>query len=636
MRGMLHRGPVNFLAVAPSEATSFAWAGLLRDRDLSLRSRWVASAGDGADALNEHSADLIAVLGPPDSALMAAAREHNAITVIFADANTHQCASWIEAGAEAVFQANHLAALVPIAIRGLKRRGLMREARRHISLGNASNSEMLATLSRHRVAYAIVSEDQCLDANDHWAQWRGTPAHSLIGRAPGEVAPTAVLTPALTQATGELDGVNYQPLFHQGQACSLLTYSDLPDTRVSVRASGLDAVTASLQTQIGSSAPQTLAAFEVKQAEQLRHSLSLVDFASLMTAVQARLATLLDAPPEPLNDHCFLVSLSLDAADTLERCKSALAPLMKDSLIEDLPRVSVGAGVVPIGADDDDPLALLQRTYGLAVETAVGDAVLYRPSISEIALKDPLGALAAALSNNQCELLFQPAVALNAYVGETYEVLTQMRDDQGNPVPARLFIRDAGRRDVGRMLDQYVLDQSIEALLGHLPMHPDTQLIVNLTLASLQAGDLVHSIQAAAGSMPDKSKLILQFRETDIAVDLQTSALHLQSLKSLGFGLSCGQFGNLPDPGRLLADLPFDWVKIDPSFIEGLKRDAQKQIELRELVEMIHRADARAVAPMVEEAAILSLLYKAGVDLVQGHLMQPPQSTMNFAFEEEI
>ncbi|MGB0957434.1 MAG: EAL domain-containing protein, partial [Litorivicinus sp.] len=615
-------------------------AGLLRDRDLSLRSHWAADLAAAAEHLGQHSADLIAVMGPVNAELLAKAGEHDALLVVFDDANTHQSASWIESGAEAIFPSTHLAALVPVALRGLKRRGLLRRARRQISLGNASHADMLATLDLHRIGYALMDGDRCIRVNEGWASWRGCDADTLTGQPLAALLPSDTaerVRAAMAGDHGDVDGIAFQPFMHQGQPCSLLTVQNpATSARMHARAGGLEAVMASLQAQIGSSAHQTLVAFEIKHAEQLRHSLSLLDFATLMTAFQARLAALLDTPPEPLNDHCFLLSLAVDSDTALARCQDALAPLMNEALVDELPRLSCGAGLVAIAPGDDDPMTLLQRTYALAAETDVGEAKLYRPSISEIALKDPLGALASALSNNQCELLYQPAVALNAYVGETYEVLTQMRDDAGNPIPARLFVRDAGRRDVGRMLDQYVLEQSIEALLQHLPMHPDTQLIVNLTLASLQSSDLVHSIQGAAMRLPDKGRLILQFRETDLAVDLQTSGLHINSLKSLGFGISCGQFGNLPEPHRMLDDLPFDWVKIDPSFIHGLKRDTQKQTELRALVEAIHASGGRAIAPMVEEAAILSSLYKAGVDLVQGHLMQPPTPVMNFAFEEEI
>lgn len=473
------------------------------------------------------------------------------------------------------------------------------------------------------------------------------PAEDLVGTKADHPLDRLDATPDLaadpTQWIDLPDGTSLcvEAGHHQGQACWVLTQSAPIASKSSLTppstgSFGVQTCIQQVQEKIALGHQLSLVVVDLKKANLLRSELSLLEYTHLMAALQAKLAVLLDAPPEPITDNSFLIPLQMEGQAAASLSERALATIATTVLVPELPHVMTGAGVIEVADDDDDPTGLLQKVYDLAGEATEGEVKLHRVTTAEMALKDPVRALQTALHNQQCELLFQPAIALNACDDEMYEVLTQMRDEQGHAVPARLFIRDAARRELGQMLDQYVIDHAMRALLQHLPLNPRTKVVINLTLSSLQSGDLVHQIQGLTLSQRDKSRVVFQFRETDIVLDQQTSQMHISSLSSLGFGVACAQFGNLPNPHRLLDAIRFDWIKLDASFIEGIKSDAAKQQALNAMVAGIHAKGPKVIAPMVEQPAILSNLYKSGVDLIQGHLMSPPRPQMDYQFEEEI
>ena len=648
---------IRLLAVSALESEVHVWVGLLRDKELSLRSSWAPDSLSALEQTQSGAWDLVICSAPPEPDLIRACAAMHAVILVFADCSAHQAASWIGAGAHSVMPKAQIATLVPITLRALEQRQQLAQARQNAALKSEHEARLNLLLQRSGMALAYLSDTHFLSVSDGWARWLGSSVDHLThqrwaAQLPAEVLESfqALVTRAqLGDGTEGAITINdiprllrIEPATHAGQDCLMATLTAPSSKNASVGVTtrvsdgGIKRTLQALQTYLSEGTAQTLAVAEVKNVELLRHELSLVDFAELMGLVQANISQVFNQPPEPVNDHSFMLAIAGDAPQAESLAQQLHGKLAQAPLSAELPMVEVGFALVPIQAEDADVSALLQRAYDLAGQTQGHQTQIFRPSTLELADKDPLAALQQALAQNQCELLYQPLVALTAVPGEYYEVLTQLKDEHGEIMPARTFIRDAGRGELGRTLDGHIVSNAAQSLTQHLPRNPDTRLILNLTLASLQANDLPHWLQSLTLGIHDTGAVVWQFRETDIALDTQTAAMHLQALQGLGYKVSCAQFGNLPDAGKLLSQCSFDWVKVDPSFVEGIKTDTDKQAELAALCEMIHEAGAKVIVPMVEEAAIMSALYRAGADMIQGHYLQPPAQEMNFEFATEI
>lgn len=647
---------MNLVALSELETEAHVWVGLLRDKDISLRSHWYKDAAQALEHAQTHPVDLLICALPPSADLIKACHDKGALCMVFVDCTTHQAASWLGAGALSVMPYAQAAALVPITLRELSQRTSLKQARQSSASKSEHEARLNLLLQRSGMALAYLTDTHYLNVSDGWARWLGQSIEALHQQrwAPGLPADISQNFLELVARAQQGDGVEgrvtlndiprqlrLEPATFAGQACLMATLT-APTAQASVDVSsrvsegGIQQTIRALSQFIQSGGTQTLVLVEVKQVSLLRHSLSLVDFSELMGLTQARISQVFDQPPEPVNDHSFITAVGLDGPTTQTLAQQLIDGFARELLAPELPHIECAVALVPLQSGDDDVSALLQRAYDLVGRTSAGEVSLFKPTTLELSEKDPLAGLRNALEQDQCELLYQPMVALTAVPGEYYEVLTQLRDEQGNVTPAKDFIRDAGRKDLGRVLDEYVIQNAAQRLIQHLPRHPDTRLVLNLTLASLQSDDLAHRIQALALGVSDASALTWQFRETDIALDVQTAALQIKALRGLGFQVGCAQFGNLPNSHKLLAQCQFDTVKVDPSFVEGIKGNADKQAELATLCEQIHEAGARVIVPMVEEPAIMSALYRAGADLIQGHYLQPPEREMNYEFATEI
>jgi EAL domain-containing protein (putative c-di-GMP-specific phosphodiesterase class I) len=73
-----------------------------------------------------------------------------------------------------------------------------------------------------------------------------------------------------------------------------------------------------------------------------------------------------------------------------------------------------------------------------------------------------------------------------------------------------------------------------------------------------------------------------------------------------------------------LQRLPVDELKIDRSFVQGLRAGSSDALLVHSIVELAHRLGLRVVAEGVEEMEPLRLLQGFGCDVVQGYLVSPP------------
>ena len=648
--------PVHLVAISEIESEARVWMGLLRDKELSLRSKWVNDCDQAIGLIQDPGADLVVCSVQPHMDLVRLCESRNIILLIFTDATAHQAASWLGNGATSVMPHAQMAAMVPLTLRALKQRELLTQARRNTALKSEHEARLNLLLKRSSMALAYLSDTHFLSVSDGWAHWLGASTDNLVNQPWIEALPEQLRGDfqGLVTRAQLGDGVEAQvvynqlprilrvePATHAGRECLMATLT-APSTKAAVGVNdrvsdgGIQRTIDALQSRLEQGQAQCLAVLEVKSVASLRHALSLVDFAELMGLVQAKMAEYFQQPPEPINDHTFLVSVASEPASTQAQGQQLIAALQAAPLATSLPMVEAALAVIEIQAEDQDVTAILQQSYDLAGRLNPGEIEVQSNGAAPTNAPDPIEALEEALKADRCELLYQPLVALSAIEGEYYEVLTQLKDADGQAIPARDFIRDAGRLDLGQLLDEQVVQRSLEALSQHQDDFPATRLMINLTLASLQREDLIDWVEQLSPAIDPKHTVVWQVRETDVALDGELATKHVKGLQNLGYQVCCAQFGNLPQPTELIGKCGFDWVKLDPSFVTELKHRPDKQTELIELCAQIREMDTKIIVPMIEDGSAMAALYQAKADLMQGNYLQPPAPEMSFEFATEI
>lgn len=299
-------------------------------------------------------------------------------------------------------------------------------------------------------------------------------------------------------------------------------------------------------------------------------------------------------------------------------------------------QTSLTIGVAGLNEKTSKATDVLKRAHDCADEAkAINTLKIYNPA-DEIAAAasrgDVIAMLQQALENNSFKLLFQPIISLRGDKDELYEVLLRLTSPQGEEVPPSDFINAAIAAGFAEKIDRWVLLNSIKLLTEHRSTGHQTRFFIHLSSASIQDPSLLPwlSVALKASRLPADS-IILQIRETDAVAYLSQAKQLAKGLHDLHCQVALGQFGCTLNPFNTLKHLDIDFVKIDGSFTKELSVP-ENQEALKETLAALHAQAKQSIVPFVESASVLSVLWQAGVNYIQGHYLQGPSQAMNYDF----
>jgi EAL domain-containing protein (putative c-di-GMP-specific phosphodiesterase class I) len=99
----------------------------------------------------------------------------------------------------------------------------------------------------------------------------------------------------------------------------------------------------------------------------------------------------------------------------------------------------------------------------------------------------------------------------------------------------------------------------------------------------------------------------------------------------LGARISIDDFGTGYSSLAYLAHLPLDELKIDSSFVKGMRESEQNSLIVAATIELGHRLGLSVAAEGVEDAETERMLAQMACDRVQGYYVCRPLPAENFA-----
>jgi len=126
--------------------------------------------------------------------------------------------------------------------------------------------------------------------------------------------------------------------------------------------------------------------------------------------------------------------------------------------------------------------------------------------------------------------------------------------------------------------------------------------------------------------------VIFQITEEDAAEFVEHTCEFVETLKGMHVRSSLSRFGLLDNDQDLLARIPVDFVKLDGSHVQGMAGDEERTEAVTEMIRNLQALGKLTIVPMVENAQILSTLWQAGANYIQGHYLQEPTEQMSYDF----
>lgn len=149
---------------------------------------------------------------------------------------------------------------------------------------------------------------------------------------------------------------------------------------------------------------------------------------------------------------------------------------------------------------------------------------------------------------------------------------------------------------------------------------------VNVAPIQLQADTLTGDVAQVLAALDLPPQVLeLELTEATLMHDLDRGREQLAALKRLGLSLALDDFGTGHSSLAYLAQLPFDRLKIDRSFVQPLPGDATAAELARTIALMASGLGLEVIAEGVETEAQAQLLRRCGCAWLQGYLLSPPR-----------
>jgi diguanylate cyclase (GGDEF)-like protein len=284
---------------------------------------------------------------------------------------------------------------------------------------------------------------------------------------------------------------------------------------------------------------------------------------------------------------------------------------------------SIGIAVAPDDSTDPDRLIQLADAAMYAAKRDEGSsfrfvsAELTAAAAARHALENELR---EAVGAHRLELHFQPVVALDDGHLHCYESLLRWpHAEQGMLRPASFMnaLADAG-------LCSTISDWALDQLQAKRP-YPGAVLSINLSARLLHDEAFARRLfeRIDEGRLVP-GELILEITEDTLETDLAGAARVLHALKQRGVRIALDDFGTGQASLSHLRRFPFDYIKIDQSFVAGIGTDENDEKLIQAIIRLAHALGMQVVAEGVETARQRDFLSTEHCDFIQGYLVGRP------------
>lgn len=277
---------------------------------------------------------------------------------------------------------------------------------------------------------------------------------------------------------------------------------------------------------------------------------------------------------------------------------------------------------IALSADGVDADELLQRARTAAAEAQEQQrqVAVYAADLQEIrSRRARLGRLlTGAVTSGEIEVHYQPVVDPHTGRRVKAEALARWRH-HGRLHPPDEWIPLAERRGLMPAIGEEVL-----RIAARDQVRLGCPVAVNVSPGQLAAPDFVATVLRIVGDSCPRERIVLEITEDAIMADFAGALRVLQELRAAGFSIALDDFGTKYSSLSRVAQVPFDILKIDRSFIQRIE-DEQGRAMVAAIQALTHALGKVSVAEGVETPAQLTALREIGCDLVQGFLTGRPE-----------
>ncbi|MDO8344324.1 MAG: response regulator [Cellvibrio sp.] len=221
-------------------------------------------------------------------------------------------------------------------------------------------------------------------------------------------------------------------------------------------------------------------------------------------------------------------------------------------------------------------------------------------------------------------LAFQPIISLEDAQIEHFSVLTRLRGEDGEPIPAGQFLNRLTQPGRRLELDRWVLQQAVSAIAENSDTREQATLFIHLAEETLQQSSFFSFAANVLRSsrLRGEERLVFMLEENWILNHFHQASEIAKALRDIHCGICVTRAGENEQILTLMDDLALNYMRLSPK----LTSEGANPKLLEGLIAAATKRHIKVIATQIENSHNLSSLWMQGVRLFEGFFIQPPDT----------
>ena len=237
--------------------------------------------------------------------------------------------------------------------------------------------------------------------------------------------------------------------------------------------------------------------------------------------------------------------------------------------------------------------------------------------------------LESALRKNEITLFYQPVIDINTFEIRGFEALMRWHHPRFGWVSPAHFIPIAEQSKIIMQLGNFALDEACKQLglwREKVPESDQWFMSINVSGRQLENNDTMITVLKEALDLYQIPAELVKIEITEnILIKYKNLAdAFFKDLKRLGCKIAIDDFGTGYSSLNTLAQFPFDYLKIDRSFISNIVNQKKSRDMVRIINRLASALKMNTIVEGIETVPQMLILRDLGSSLAQGYLFSKP------------
>lgn len=253
---------------------------------------------------------------------------------------------------------------------------------------------------------------------------------------------------------------------------------------------------------------------------------------------------------------------------------------------------------------------------------------MYQRKLKIIELQESLHATVAN-GFQEFELYYQPQIEVKTKRVVGAEALLRWHSPKHGEVSPIEFIPLLEESQLIIQVGKWVFKEAVKQCRLWQKYYQDFTMSINVSYIQLKENALLEYLRNEHLQSPI-NHCILELTENCWIPNLQFINQEFRNIQEMGYGIAIDDFGTGYSSLSHLKELPANVIKIDRSFIQGIKEESYEYIFLEYIVKLAHVTHLKVCVEGVETEEEYHVVKKTNPDYIQGFLFGRPIPASEF------